>query len=132
MVTPEVERELNTRIAQLMVAPLPEEPETRRTELQQRTAIRARMVELATQATTAGEFLLALADELLLPPGDEVYEDIQPLPPLDGEDENTRASDEQVRRFEEIAKSWDRPEVKRAYERIAQGLPPFPDDEDEE
>jgi hypothetical protein len=132
MVTPDVEHELSERTSQLLEAPLPEEPKARRVELERRSAVRARMVELATQATTAGEFLLALADESLLPPGDEVYEDIQPLPPLPGETEgeDARASDETVRQAQEASKVWQRPEVQRMLERMAQGLPPV-DEEDE-
>jgi hypothetical protein len=128
MVSPEVEHELSARTTQLLGAPLPEEPKARRTELERRSAVQTRMIELATQATTAGEFLLALADESLLPPGDEVYEDIQPLPPLPGENEQTR--EEHLRFLQEASKFWDRPDVKRMLERMAQGLPPV--DEDDE
>jgi len=84
MMTPEVEHELSDRTSQLLGTPA---TRARWTELERRSAVQTRMIELATLATTAGEFLLAFADESLLPPNNWVYEAIQPMPPLPGETE---------------------------------------------
>jgi hypothetical protein len=126
----DLERELRYRIRQLLDTPLPEEVDACVAELDWRCIVCARMREIAAQVSTACDFLVAVAEEELLPAGDDVYDDIGPLPPLPG-DEDPQTREEYVRRLEEASKFWDRPEVERAYERIALGLPPFPDDEED-
>jgi hypothetical protein len=108
----DLERELHYRIRQVLETPLPEEVDACVTELDWRCMVCARMHEVAAQVSNACDFLVAVAEEELLPASDDVYDDIGPLPPLEGENEQTR--EEHARRLEEMSKVWDRPDVKRA------------------
>jgi hypothetical protein len=119
-----LERELRYRIRHLLETPLPEEVDACVAELDWRCAVCARMRDLAAQASDAWDFMEAIAEEELLPADDDIYEDIQPL-------SGPWATDEDVERMIEIDRCfWARPEVQRAYERMAQGLPPFDDDDE--
>jgi hypothetical protein len=125
----DLERELRYRIRHLLDIALPEDVGASVAELDWRCIVCARMRELAAQMSTARDFLEAVAEEELMPASDDVYDDIAPLPPLPG-DKDPQAREEYVRRMEEALKVWDRPQVKRAYERKAQGLPPFGEDDE--